>query len=143
MKRVAIISSVFFPFPHVGAVRVSNWAHQVHSDRLKRFALLSHTVPNDLVSGKVNAIGSPTDGWRVVSVVGVLRTEILKVLAESIALLMEKVPLRNDLEFRLIGPPLDQPESYCQLLGDRLVGGPATRASKVLWQRYCKAKEVA
>ncbi len=96
------------------------WARMKYPLAQRRCAILSHFVPDDLLRGTIATIPPEVFGRRAVSVVGFIRPQIVELLAQAIKRLIAEDPQRYDLELRLIGRPLDDPQPLQEILGQRL-----------------------
>ncbi|MGI9455065.1 MAG: glycosyltransferase [Aeoliella sp.] len=99
----------------------ARWARLTYPERRKRCAILRHPVPADLAAGLVEPIRSASPQRRTICVVGSLRPDVLLLLAQATAALVTSDSNLLDLELRLVGRPLDDPQPLEALLGDRLL----------------------
>jgi len=99
----------------------ARWARMAYPSRRKRIAILRHPVPGDLADGKLQPVRSKIGGRKTIAVVGSLSHDVLIALASAIQTLVEREINPLDLELRLVGKPLSNPQPLLQLIGDRLV----------------------
>lgn len=99
----------------------ARWARLHYQVARSKCALLRHPVPVDLVRGEVTPLKSQTPGRRSVNVVGYIRPQVAGMLSRAIMNLVTESPHEFDLEFRIIGRELDNPDPLKKLLGERLI----------------------
>ncbi len=99
----------------------ARWARMHYPFARRRCAILRHPVPEDLLSGLLDPFRSEVAGRRSVCVVGFIRPQVVGLLAQAIRQLVQEDPRTYDLELRLVGRTLDDPQPIEEILGSRLV----------------------
>ncbi|MDZ4657288.1 MAG: glycosyltransferase [Bythopirellula sp.] len=98
----------------------ARWARMHYPFARRRCAILRHPVPDDLLNGSLEPIRSESVGRRSICVVGFIRPQVVGLLARAIRQLVDEDHQTYDLELRLVGRNLDDPQPIEEILGSRL-----------------------